>query len=134
METEKNKNPQEAAPSCQYDLLDDPAERSARYYVPGVGLLHMHYAGNYTEDCASGRLDPVKFQPTVVLSFGMPYMDVAFKGFEPAVLPNPDGLLYGPRGTQPLNVFQHQLDVLARNLKTIDEIVARHFPRGLRMD
>ncbi len=119
-------------PSCQYDLLDDPSERSVRYYIPGIGMVHMHYAGNYTRDFKDGTLDPLKFQPLVVMSAGLSYVDIAFDGFEPAILPNPDGLRFDAPGAQPLDGLQSQLAAVHGSMPWLRGIVADHFPEERR--
>lgn len=134
MENNDNKIPAQVppGPSCTYDLLDDPSERSARYYIPEVGMLHIHYAGNYTQDKTDKKLDYVKFQPLAVLSFPLPYIELAFSGFEPVLLPNPDACLFGQYCGLPIEDFQGQLETMAKNLPVIRSVIERHFPKDAR--
>ena len=117
---------------CLYDRLADQTIKSAEYFVPDLGTLHIQYKGDYEMDKAENNLTADLFAPTVILCYGLPYVDIAFNGFEPAILPNPDRLLFNTANAQPVQELISQLSRAAKALNDVRDIIARHFPTANR--
>lgn len=113
---------------CLYDRLADPTMKSAEYFVPDLGTLHIQYKGDYEMDKAENNLTADLFAPTVILCYGLPYVEIVFNGFEPAILPNPDKLLFGTANAQPVQELVSQLSRAAKALDDVRSIITRHFP------
>lgn len=119
-------------PVCRHDRLRDETDRSAEYFIPDLGTLHMRYDGDYGIDRDENNLDPAKFKPSVVLCYGVPYLDIVFDGFIPAILPNPDKLTFATGYAQPVKELITQLGRASRALYEANRIINIHFPTEKR--